>query len=42
MSSEIIQRHMNGHIAVSNKEFELDGSKFKGANFIIKLPTKKA
>ncbi|MGE0052044.1 MAG: ATP-binding protein, partial [Arcobacter sp.] len=38
MSIEIIKKHMNGEIFVSNKEYIYNNIKCKGAEFKIKLP----
>ncbi len=41
MSMEIIQKHMNGKISVSNEEYIYENIKCKGAQFKIELPIKK-
>ena len=41
MSLEIIEKHMNGTLSCSNKEFVYNDIKYKGAIFIIELPVKK-
>ena len=41
MSTEIIKKHMNGNLSVSNKEYIYDDIKCKGAEFIIELPIKE-
>ncbi|WP_419777293.1 PAS domain S-box protein [Malaciobacter marinus] len=38
MCEEILVKHMNGEIAVKNKEFEYEGNSFKGAEFTLKIP----
>ena len=38
MSSEIINKHMNGNLTVSNKSFTYNNTKCKGAEFKIELP----
>ncbi len=38
MSQEMITRHMNGSIEVRNQIFTYENTKYKGAEFIIKLP----
>jgi len=38
MSNEIITKHMNGEIRVSNKEFEFNNNLYKGALFEIIIP----
>jgi signal transduction histidine kinase len=40
MSMEIIQKHMDGKISVSNEEFIYEDIKYKGAQFKIELPIK--
>ena len=41
MSMEIIKKHMNGDINVSNEEYIYDNIKCKGAQFKIELPIKE-
>ena len=41
MSIEIIEKHMNGHLTVSNEEYIYDNIKCKGAQFVIELPIKE-
>ncbi len=41
MSNEIIKKHMNGNISVSNKEYSYDNVKYIGAEFKIELPINK-
>jgi C4-dicarboxylate-specific signal transduction histidine kinase len=41
MSTEIIKKHMNGNLSVSNKEYIYNDIKCKGAEFIIELPIKE-
>ena len=41
MSNEIIKKHMNGNISVSNKEYIYDNVKYIGAEFKIELPINK-
>ena len=41
MSREIIEKHMNGQIKVSNEEFVYDNENHKGALFEILLNRKK-
>ena len=41
MSSEIINKHMNGNLTVSNKKYTYDNIKCKGAEFTIELPIKE-
>lgn len=41
MSLEIIEKHMNGTISASNKEFVYNNIKYKGAKFTIELPIKE-
>ena len=41
MSIEIIEKHMNGHLTVSNQEYIYDDIKCKGAEFVIELPIKE-
>ena len=41
MSSEIINKHMNGNLTVSNKKYTYDNIKCKGAEFVIELPIKE-
>ena len=38
MSQEIICKHLNGSLSVSNEEYSYEGSRYRGANFIIKIP----
>jgi signal transduction histidine kinase len=38
MSNEIITKHMNGEIRVSNKKFEFNNIEYKGALFEIIIP----
>jgi len=38
MSEQIITKHMSGTLEVDNKIFSFDDKKYKGAQFIIKLP----
>ncbi|PHO08792.1 hypothetical protein CPG37_12785 [Malaciobacter canalis] len=38
MCEEILVKHMNGEIAVKNKEFEYEKNSFKGAEFTLKIP----
>jgi signal transduction histidine kinase len=40
MSMEIIQKHMNGKISVSNEEYIYENINCKGAQFKIELPIK--
>ena len=37
MTHQIITKHLNGTISVSNKEYEYEGKKLKGAEFLITL-----
>ena len=39
MTREIILKHLDGNITVSNIEYEYEGVKYKGAQFKIVLPT---
>ena len=39
MSQEIISKHMNGTITVSNTKYEYQNSLYKGALFTIKIPS---
>jgi len=39
MSEEIISKHMNGTIDVSNDIFTYNNTQYKGAKFVIKIPT---
>jgi hypothetical protein len=41
MSMEIIKKHMNGDINVSNEEYIYDNIKCKGAQFKIEIPIKE-
>lgn len=38
MSEEILVKHMNGEIKVKNKEFEYEGSSYRGAEFTLVIP----
>ncbi len=38
MCKEIIEKHFNGTISVSNKEFLIDKNGYQGAQFNIKIP----
>ena len=38
MTHQIITKHLNGEISVSNKEFEYKEKRLKGTEFIIELP----
>ena len=38
MSNEIIKKHMNGDISVSNKEYLYENTNYNGAEFKIELP----
>ena len=38
MTHQILTEHIPGKIEVTNKEYEYDGYKLKGAEFIIKIP----
>jgi signal transduction histidine kinase len=38
MSTEIIKKHMNGNLTVSNQLYTYDNIKYKGAEFKIELP----
>jgi len=40
MSEEIISKHMNGEIIVTNDNFSHENNNYTGANFLIKLPFK--
>lgn len=42
MTLEIVDKHMNGEISVSNKEFVYNKTKYVGAEFKIILPLKKS
>ncbi len=39
MSMEIIKKHMQGNLTVSNKEYSYENERFVGAEFRIELPT---
>ena len=39
MTHQIVENHMDGKLEVRNEEFEWENKKFKGANFLIYLPT---
>jgi len=41
MSDEIIRKHLNGTIEVTNEEFNYKDNSYYGAKFIIKLPLNK-
>ena len=41
MSTEIIKKHMNGKLSVSNQEYVYNDIKCKGAQFVIELPIKE-
>ncbi|MDD2888826.1 MAG: transporter substrate-binding domain-containing protein [Aliarcobacter sp.] len=41
MSTEIIKKHMNGNLSVSNKEYTYNNIKCRGAQFKIELPIKE-
>ena len=38
MSLEIIKKHMNGNITISNQEYDYENINYKGAEFKIELP----
>jgi len=38
MTNQVITKHYNGTIKASNQEFEYNGEKLKGAEFIINIP----
>ncbi len=38
MSQEIMERHMDGMISASNKNFTIDGVEYFGAKFCVKMP----
>ena len=38
MTHQILTEHIPGKIFVENKEYEYDGKKLKGAEFVIKIP----
>lgn len=38
MSKEMIEKHMNGSLTVSNRAFDVDGTEYIGACFAIALP----
>ncbi|MGB5793903.1 ATP-binding protein, partial [Poseidonibacter sp.] len=40
MSQEIISRHMNGVLEVSNTQYTYKNKSYKGAIFVIKIPFK--
>ncbi len=39
MSYQIIKEHLRGDIKVQNSEFEFEGNIYKGAEFILSIPT---
>ena len=41
MTKQIVQKHMNGTIEFFNRNYEYEGTKYTGAEFIISLPLKK-
>ncbi len=41
MSTEIIKKHMNGNLIVSNEEYTYNNIKCRGAQFTIELPIKE-
>jgi len=41
MTHQIVTKHLKGTIYVENNEYEYDGKKLKGANFIILIPLKQ-
>ncbi len=38
MSSEIVNKHLDGTLEFSNEEYEFENEKYKGACFKITLP----
>jgi signal transduction histidine kinase len=38
MSTEIIKKHMNGNLTVSNQEYTYNNIKYNGAEFKIEIP----
>ena len=38
MSKQIIMEHLNGKIKVQNSEYEYEGVKYRGAEFIVEIP----
>ncbi len=41
MVEEILTKHMNGEITVTNEDFTYENICYKGARFSIKLPISK-